>query len=108
VHKLLTTPDAHLVLVMDGGHLKEGEEAIQQAVEDETLGPYYAAVEAKRLAQPFRERGSEYGKAQKLMDRKKQVVMSDMEKGWLDRLFDRYGNVNWHREERGNGWDEEW
>ena len=55
-HKILITLDAHLALVLGGDHLKEGVEAIQQAVEDETLGPHYAAVDAKRLTQPFQVR----------------------------------------------------
>ena len=52
--KLLTTPDAQLVLVMGQarkGHLKEGVDAIKEAVDDKVLGDYFAAIEARRLLQ---------------------------------------------------------
>ncbi len=85
-HKILTTPDAHLVLVMGGDHLEEGVKAIQQAVEDKTLGPHYAAIEAKRLAQPFKERCADCQQAKKLVEQKG-VVASKKEKAKLRRLF---------------------
>ncbi len=49
-HKVLATPDAHLVLVLGGDHLHEGMEAIQAAVGDGVLAPHYAVIEAKRVA----------------------------------------------------------
>ncbi len=90
-HKILTTPDAHLVLILGGDHLKNGVEAIQQAVQDETLGPHYAAVEARRLAQPFRERCADFRQAKKLMD-EKDVVLSEPEKVKLDKLFEKHAH----------------
>ena len=54
--KILSTPDAHLVLVVGGDHLEEGLEAIQAALDDDTLRPHFAAIVAKRLAQPFEDR----------------------------------------------------
>jgi hypothetical protein len=85
-HKILTTPDAHVVLVLGGDHLKEGIKAIQQAVEDPTLGPHYAAVEAKRLAQPFQDRCAECGQAEKLLERM-DAVQTEREKAKLDKLL---------------------
>jgi hypothetical protein len=89
-HKILTTPDAHIVLVVGGDHLEEGVKAIQQAVEDPTLGPHYAAVEAKRLAQPFRGRCAECGKAEKLLS-KTDAVQTKREKAKLDKLLQKHG-----------------
>lgn len=54
--KILSTPDAHVVLVVGGDHLEEGIEAIEAAMEDDTLRPHFAAIVAKRLAQPFGDR----------------------------------------------------
>ena len=88
-HKILTTPDAHLVLVLGGDHLEDGIKAIQQAVEDKTLGPHYAAVEAKRLAQPFEERCANCEEAKKLVEQKG-VVVSRKEKAKLIRLFQKH------------------
>jgi hypothetical protein len=99
-HKILTTPDAHLVLILGGDRLKAGVEAIQQAVEDETLGPHYAAVEARRLAQPFRDRSADSEKAKKLTQRKG-VVASKAEKAKLERLFGKHGHG--HAKQNGTG-----
>jgi len=49
-HKMLATPDAHVVLVIGGDHLEEGIAAIHQAIGDEVLAPHYAVIEAKRIA----------------------------------------------------------
>jgi len=49
-HEILSTPDAHVVLVVGGDHLSEGMAAIQTAVADPVLGPHYGIIEAKRLA----------------------------------------------------------
>jgi hypothetical protein len=89
-HRILTTPDAHLVLVMGGDHLQEGVEAIQQAVRDETLGPHYRMVEARRLAKPFKGRCADCEGARGLMEGG-EVVSSEAEKGKLERLFKRFG-----------------
>lgn len=49
-HKVLATPDAHLVLVLGGDHLADGVNAIQTAMSDEVLAPHFAVIEAKRIA----------------------------------------------------------
>jgi hypothetical protein len=90
-HKILTTPDAHLVLILGGDHLEEGVKAIQQAVADETLGPHYAAIEAKRLAQPFQDRYADCSQARKLVQIKG-VVRSHPEKVKLERLIEKHGD----------------
>ncbi len=91
-HKILTTPDAHLVLVLGGDYLEEGVEAIQQAVEDKTLGPHYAAIEAKRLAQPYKGRCADCEEAKQLMEQRG-VVASRKEKVKLRRLFQEHGHA---------------
>lgn len=48
--KILITPDAHMVLAT-GRDLSDGVSAINEAVEDDTLRPHFAAIEAKRLVQ---------------------------------------------------------
>lgn len=52
-HKVLTTPDVHPVLMFGGHHLKEGVKVLQEAANDKILGPYFAAIEARRLARRF-------------------------------------------------------
>ncbi|OCK96278.1 uncharacterized protein K441DRAFT_58503 [Cenococcum geophilum 1.58] len=84
-HKLLTSPDAHLVLVLGGDHLKDGISAIQAALEDDTLRPHYAAVEAKRLATRFEDRKPDITAARKLVNDK--IVITDSEKQKLQKLF---------------------
>jgi hypothetical protein len=79
-HKLLTCPDAHLVLVLGGDHLKDGISAIQAALEDDTLRPHYAVVEAKRLAKRFNEREPEIADAKKLDESNIVVTKSEREK----------------------------
>lgn len=54
--KVLATPDALVTLVVGGDHLTDGIEAIEAGVENPVLRPHFAYIEAKRLAQRFRER----------------------------------------------------
>jgi hypothetical protein len=84
-HKLLTSPDAHLVLVLGGDHLEDGISAIQAALEDDTLRPHYAAVEAKRLATRFEDRKPDITAARKLVNGKS--VVTDSEKQKLQKLL---------------------
>jgi hypothetical protein len=55
-HKVLATPDAHLVLAIGGDHLTDGIDAIQAALESPVLRPHFAAIEAKRLGRRFGKR----------------------------------------------------
>ncbi|CZS92546.1 uncharacterized protein RAG0_03155 [Rhynchosporium agropyri] len=82
--KLMDTPDAHLVLVLGGDYLKEGIAAIGGALEDETLCPYFASVEAKRIAKPFPGQKADLERAAELV-RGPGVVMSDAEKVKLEK-----------------------
>ncbi|RVD81065.1 uncharacterized protein DFL_008942 [Arthrobotrys flagrans] len=81
-HRLLTTPDTHLVLVLGGDYLEDGVGAIKQALEDETLGKHFKGTEAKRvlkLGTPDLE------EATKLIS-EGSVVLSDVEKEKLKKL----------------------
>lgn len=78
-HRILTTPDAHLVLAIGGDHLTDGIAAIETALADPTLRPHFAAVEAKRLARRFGPRPPEFDAATALID--DTTVMSGAEAG---------------------------
>lgn len=97
-HKILTTPDTHLVLVLGGDHLQEGVKAIQQAVEDETLRPHYAAVEAKRLARTFMDCYAECSMVTKRV-RGGSVVASQAERPKLEKLVE----TIWAKRQAGSG-----
>jgi hypothetical protein len=84
-HKLLTSPDAHLVLVLGGDHLEDGISAIEAALEDDTLRPHYEAVVAKRLATRFEGREPDIDAARMLFNYKSVATISEKEK--LQRLF---------------------
>jgi hypothetical protein len=79
-HKLLTCPDAHLVLVLGGDHLQDGISAIQSALDDDTLRPHYAVVEAKRLATKFRGRKPDMDAARELVGGNIVVTKSEQQK----------------------------
>ena len=93
-HKLLKNPNAYLVLVLGGDHLTDGVEAIEQALKDPTLAPHYANVQAKRLAQAFRNpktgkvRAADTGGAKKVVDGigQDKCVCSKKEKEKLKKL----------------------
>jgi hypothetical protein len=67
-HKVLATPDAHLVLAIGGDHMKEGIEAVAAALKDPTLRPHFGVIEAKRLARRFGERKPDIKAAAALID----------------------------------------
>jgi hypothetical protein len=85
-HSILTTPDAHLVLIFGGDHLHDGLAAIQQALADDTLRPHFASIEAKRLSQSFYDRNSDVDAAARLLN-DVDVVMTDSETRKLHALF---------------------
>ena len=66
--KVLSTPDTLLSLVLTGDHLYEGNDAVQTALQDPVLKPYYAYIEAKRLAQPFAGRKADIQGASDLLE----------------------------------------
>lgn len=78
-HKVLSTPDAHLVLAIGGDHLSDGIVAIQAALDSPTLRPHFAVVEAKRLGRRFGSRKANLKAAADLID--SGTVMSGSEIG---------------------------
>lgn len=54
--KVLSSPDALLVLVLGGDHLTDGIEAIQAALANPVLRPYFAVTEARRVGKRFGKR----------------------------------------------------
>ena len=89
-HKVLATPDAHLVLAIGGDHLKDGMDAIAAALGDPTLRPHFAAVEAKRLARRFGKRKPDIKAAATLID--DAAVMSGMEAGKMAAMLKASGS----------------
>ena len=75
--KVLTTPDSLLTLVIGGDHLDEGIEAIQACLDNKTLAPHYAIVEARRLGKRHGKRVPDIKKACGYL--KKDAVMSASE-----------------------------
>lgn len=75
--KTLSTPDLLLTLVLGGDHLPAAMEALRVALDDETLAPHYAFVEAKRLAKRFQGREADLDKACSLIT--SEAVMSSSE-----------------------------
>lgn len=84
-HKVLTTPDAHLVLAIGGDHLTDGIAAIQAALDSPVLKPHFAAIETKRLASRFMKRKPDVKTATALLDY--DTVMSSSEHNKLERLI---------------------
>ncbi|NQD93803.1 hypothetical protein HP532_14220 [Pseudomonas sp. CrR25] len=84
-HKVLTTPDVHLVLAIGGDHLSEGIDAIQAALASPVLKPHYAAIVAKRLARRFLKRKPDLKAATALLDY--DTVMSTAEQGKLNKII---------------------
>ena len=85
-HKLLNTPDTHLVLILGGDHLKEGIDAIDQALKNDALRPHFACIEARRLGQKFFTRPADTKAAAKCLSKEKCVVMSRDERAKLEKL----------------------
>jgi hypothetical protein len=83
-HKVLATPDAHLVLAIGGDHLTDGIAAIQTALNSPVLRPHYAAIEAKRLGRRFGKRKPDVKAAADLVD--EGTVMSNVEVGKVAKI----------------------
>jgi hypothetical protein len=66
--KVFSTPDALLTLVLGGDHLADGIETIQTALKNPVLGPHYAYIEAKRVAERFGKRKANLKAASELID----------------------------------------
>jgi hypothetical protein len=75
--RLLSNPDAHLVLALGGDHLAEGIDAIHAAIDNDVLRPHYAVIEAKRLAR-LEGKGKPSAAVTDLLD--DSVVMSESER----------------------------
>ena len=84
-HRVLATPNTHLVLVFGGDHLADGIEAVQQALGDKVLRPHYVGVEAKRQATGHFGRKADCEKAAALI-REGACVLSPAEKRKLEKL----------------------
>ena len=80
-HKVLSTPDAQLVLAIGGDHLTEGMAAIQAALDSPVLRPHFAVIEAKRVGRRFGARKADVKGAADLID--SGTVMSGAELGKL-------------------------
>lgn len=78
-HRVLSTPDAHLVLAIGGDHLEDGVKAIQAALDSPVLRPHFAVVEAKRIGRRFGKRQADVKAAAALLDA--DTVMSPSEIG---------------------------
>ena len=76
-HKVLATPDVHLVLAIGGDHLKDGIDALHDALKSDVLRPHFAAVEAKRMGRRFGKRKPDVDAAAALVD--DSTVMSGTE-----------------------------
>lgn len=83
-HKVLSTPDAHLVLAIGGDHLDEGIAAIQAALDSPVLRPHFAVIEAKRLGRRFGRRKADPKAAADLIDNS--TVMSGSEIGKMAKI----------------------
>jgi hypothetical protein len=81
-HKVLTTPDAHLVLALGGTHLTRGFETVENAVGNDVLGPHWSVVKAKALAKAGKK---EHGR--QLLRGGEKCVMSGDEKERLEHLL---------------------
>jgi hypothetical protein len=75
--KVLSTPDTVLTLAIGGDHLADGIDAIQAALNNATLAPHFAFIEAKRLAERFGKRKPNLKAAADLID--DNCVMSQAE-----------------------------
>ena len=80
-HRVLATPDAHLVLAIGGDHLTEGIDAIHSALDSPVLRPHFAAIEAKRVGRRFGKRKADVKSAEALVDA--DTVLSGAEIGKL-------------------------
>ncbi len=90
-HKVLVTPDLHLVLALGGDHLGDGLDALDAALDSAVLRPHFAAVAAKRLARRFLKRKPDVKAAVALLEQ--DAVMSDAERSKLAALIDDAGGA---------------
>jgi hypothetical protein len=89
-HHVLSTPDAHMVLVVGGDHLTEGVAAMQAALDNAVLRPHFASIEAKRLMLRQGRRKPDPKTAAALID--DAAVMSGSEAGKLAKLAKQSGS----------------
>src|SRR4029077_5728976 len=75
-HKVLATPDVHLVLAFGGDHLAEGIAAGHAALKDKTMRPHFAFTEARRVGTRFMKRVANHKAAAELLE---DAVMSHRE-----------------------------
>jgi len=75
--KVLSTPDALLVLALGGDHLVDGLAAVHAALDNAVLRPHFAFVEAKRVGERFNNRRPDLKRAAELID--EAAVMSGAE-----------------------------
>jgi len=92
--KVLTTPDILLTLALGGDHIAEGIEAIEAALNDDTLRPHYAYIEAKRQSRRFGAREGNAGAAEELIDKK--TVMSPSEEAKAEKIIGTDKSENKH------------
>ncbi|HEX8473247.1 MAG TPA: hypothetical protein VF666_04385 [Pyrinomonadaceae bacterium] len=75
--KILSTPDAVLVLAIGGDHLTDGLEAIDVCLQNEVLRPHFTVIEARRIGTRFLNREADMDAAADLLD--ENVVASPAE-----------------------------
>ncbi|KFY24778.1 hypothetical protein V491_02018 [Pseudogymnoascus sp. VKM F-3775] len=92
-HKVLTTPDIHVLMVIGGNHLSKGTEALKIAVEDDVLGPHWTVVGAKIKAKG----GDKEGAKRVLASRGPEVIACHDEEEKMKHLLG-------VERERKNGW----
>lgn len=83
-HKVLATPDAHLVLAIGGDHLTDGIAAVLTALDSQVLRPHFALIEAKRIGRRFGSRKADVKTAAALVE--DDAVMSTSEIGRMAQI----------------------
>lgn len=76
----LMAPDLLLTLVFGGDHLDEGVEALNAALEDKTLAPHFAVIQAKRLGRRFSQRQADPKAAMKAITEDTIMTPSEVRK----------------------------
>lgn len=75
--RIINTPDVALSLILGGEHLPEGQEIIQEAINNEVLHNHYAVIEARRLATQFKDRSIDVDRITSLLN--KSVIITPSE-----------------------------
>jgi hypothetical protein len=88
--QILSSPDALLTLALGGDHLPEGVASIQAGLQDETLRPHYAWIEARRVGTRFMKRAPNLGASAALLDAN--TVLSPAEIQKAAELLQQSGN----------------